>query len=175
MAERTPVVKKYRDALETVIGATMEFLARVPPSNPNPNPNQDPTLTSTSQSHNPAVETPQQSHPDTSNNVTEFSPGFVDAAQESYDRGPQKAATAPLGTGATDGTSFNSELENGVNDVFGYMPELQTSPAPPGRWEGRHGEMGQMDAEWLLSLCEGDGFSLSMLNEMMRFEPSLGA
>jgi hypothetical protein len=32
-----------------------------------------------------------------------------------------------------------------------------------------------MDAEWMLSLCEGDGFSLSILNEMMRFEPSLGA
>ncbi|CAG8974147.1 hypothetical protein HYALB_00002784 [Hymenoscyphus albidus] len=30
MAERTPVVKKYRDALENVIGATMEFLAQAP-------------------------------------------------------------------------------------------------------------------------------------------------
>lgn len=28
MAERTPAVKKYRDALETVISATMEFMAR---------------------------------------------------------------------------------------------------------------------------------------------------
>jgi hypothetical protein len=34
--------------------------------------------------------------------------------------------------------------------------------------------MGQLDAEWLLSLCDGGGFSLSMLNEM-RFEPRLGA
>jgi hypothetical protein len=55
------------------------------------------------------------------------------------------------------------------------MPETHTSPASVGRWEGRHGELGQMDAEWLLSLCEGDGFNLQMLNEMMRFEPSLGA
>ncbi len=68
-------------------------------------------------------------------------------------------------------------IENGGTDseLFDYMPQGQTSPGAEGRWEGRHGEMGQMDAEWLLSLCEGNGFSLQMLNEMMRFEPSLGA
>lgn len=58
------------------------------------------------------------------------------------------------------------------------LPDLgsgSSSPGPAGRWEGRHGEMGQLDAEWLLSLCDGGGFSLSMLNEMMRFEPRLGA
>lgn len=47
-------------------------------------------------------------------------------------------------------------------DVYSYMPQLQSqvSPGAEGRWEGRQGELGQMDAEWMLSLCEGDGFSL---------------
>jgi hypothetical protein len=172
MAERTPVVKKYRDALETVIGATMEFLARVPPSNPH----QEPTITSAStpQTQNPVAKTPQQSHGELPSSVSDFSPGFVGAAQESYVRGSSKVATPSNSLG--DVNQFNAGFENQDNDVFDYMPEMQPSPASAGRWEGRHGEMGQMDAEWLLSLCEGDGsFSLSMLNEMMKFEPSLGA
>ncbi len=46
-------------------------------------------------------------------------------------------------------------------------------------WPEHHGSPGEsnhlMDAEWLLSLCEGDGFSMEMLNDMMRFEPGLAA
>ena len=160
MAERTPVVKKYRDALETVIGATMEFLARLPPA---PEPNlSSPSLTS---------KTPQQKHLDLKGNSVsvDFSPGFASAAQESYVRGSPPAAQdySTYDTGAGIATGLGE-------DVFSYMPQTIGSPGV-GRGEGRHGEMGQMDAEWLLSLCEGDGFSLSMLNEMMRFEPSLGA
>lgn len=143
MAERTPVVKKYRDALENVIGATMEFLAQVPSES-------DP-LTSPAQTRAPV------------DDVAPFSPGFASAAQESYVRGSPKVAG-----------EFATALKDS-GDEFNYVPETQTSPASAGRWEGRHGELGQMDAEWLLSLCEGDGFNLQMLNEMMRFEPSLGA
>lgn len=175
MAERTPVVKKYRDALETVIGATMEFLARLPPSNPAPEPNlSSPIMT---------AKTPQQKHLDLNGsvgvNVPDFSPGFSSAAQESYVRGSARndveTPAANGGVSAPDYSTFDTVVEAGENDVFSYMPETHNSPGAVGRWEGRHGEMGQMDAEWLLSLCEGDGFSLSMLNEMMRFEPSLGA
>jgi hypothetical protein len=32
-----------------------------------------------------------------------------------------------------------------------------------------------MDAERLLNLCEGHGFSMEMLNDVMRFEPGLAA
>ena len=125
MAERTPVVKKYRDALETVMGATMEFLAHAP------EPNRDPLLTSP----------PSAS-------------GDGKKGAESYER---------------------ASISNG-SGTFEYTPdEAGRGSGLERRREGRQGEMGQMDAEWMLSLCEQDGFSLSMLNEMMRFEPSLGA
>lgn len=173
MAERTPVVKKYRDALETVIGATMEFLARMPPSNSSSNQDSSLSSTPTTQAQNPVPKTPQN-HGELTDSLSNFSPGFVGAAQESYLRGSSKVATPS--NGLDDINKFNTGFENGESEVFGYMPEMQPSPASAGRWEGRHGEMGQMNAEWLLSLCEGDGsFSLSMLNEMMKFEPSLGA
>ena len=61
-------------------------------------------------------------------------------------------------------------FETGLEVVEGFI-----LGRAEGRWEGRQGELGQMDAEWMLSLCEGEEFSLQMLNEMMRFEPSLGA
>lgn len=70
---------------------------------------------------------------------------------------------------------YNPTFKDADQDTFDYMPEIHTSPGAAARIEGRAGELGQMDAEWLLSLCEGDGFNLQMLNEMMRFEPSLGA
>jgi len=142
------VVKKYRDALENVIGATMEFLAQVPA--------QDPALTTSPQTH----ATPQPV------DIASFSSSFTSAAQESYVRGSPKSG---------EYTTALKDSSSEADPAFGYMPETQTSPASAGRWEGRHGELGQMDAEWLLSLCEGDGFNLQMLNEMMRFEPSLGA
>ncbi|CZR52342.1 related to C6 transcription factor [Phialocephala subalpina] len=171
MAERTPVVKKYRDALENVIGATMEFLARAPTQAPAPE------QTSPTQTHASVSQTPQQSSRDLPGTIPSFSPGFTSAAQESYVRGSPKAAAAPTpsGSGDVNGSIYAPTFQED-NDVFGYMPQTQTtSPVGEGRWEGRHGELGQMDAEWMLSLCEGDGFSLQMLNEMMRFEPSLGA
>lgn len=103
---------------------------------------------------------------------TGFSPSFVGAAPKSYVRGSPKVGST---SNAADGNSFNTAFEDQGDDVFGYMPDIQNSPLQPAGKANRRGELGQMDAEWMLSLCEGDGFSLSMLNEMMRFEPSLGA
>lgn len=171
MAERTPVVKKYRDALETVIGATMEFLARAS----SPNPNQDQSLTSDPQTQNSPTKTDPKVQREVSSGVIDFPPGFTGVAQESHIRGSPRVADIPMNPDSGEGNQFSSGFEMGDTDVFDYMAELERRPAPPGRLEGRHGEMGQMDAEWLLSLCQGDGFSLSMLNEMMNFEPSLGA
>jgi hypothetical protein len=173
MAERTPVVKKYRDALENVIGATMEFLARVPPkSNPSAGSGPEHNISSPILT----AKTPQSSHLDlhlnNEMNISDFSPGFSSAAQESYVRGSPRGEAN--NSGAQDFSLNTGGTGTVESDVFSYMPETQ-SPEVVGRCEGRHGEMGQMDAEWLLSLCEGDEFSLSMLNEMMRFEPSLGA
>ena len=177
MAERTPVVKKYRDALETVIGATMEFLARLPAlSNPTPELNLSSPMM--------AARTPQQKGLNGNDGVGvgNLSPGVAGAAQESYVRGSPRGDVGNENPSAK--AQGNAEFlfdpvsgagAGGDHDGFSYMPETNHSPGAVGRWEGRHGEMGQMDAEWLLSLCEGDGFSLQMLNEMMRFEPSLGA
>ena len=155
MAERTPVVKKYRDALENVISATMEFLARAPSS-------EDAQLDAS---------TTEQAQIDHTGASSVLTPAFSSTAPESYVRYPLKtdesATTSPDGINLTFG-------DNG-NDVFNYLPQVESSPGAEARREGRLGELGQMDAEWMLSLCEGDGFSLSMLNEMMRFEPSLGA
>jgi hypothetical protein len=168
MAERTPVVKKYRDALENVMNATMEFLAHAPT-----NPNQDPELNSPILTHGSITCTPQQTHHDLPSLLTDFSPGFAGAAQESFVRGTPKPSATP----DVSGDEYSSSFVDEGADVYGYMPQAQAqaSPGAEGRWEGRQGELGQMDAEWMLSLCEGEGFSLQMLNEMMRFEPSLGA
>jgi hypothetical protein len=167
MAERTPVVKKYRDALENVIGATMEFLARAP----QPNSAEETTSGGTpAQVLSSAAQTPQHKVRDLSG-LPPLSPAFSGAAQESYVRGSPKMTSGSTG----DGDGLSMLLGDTDNDLFGYLPQTQPSPGAEGRREGRHGEMGQMDAEWMLSLCEGDGFSLQMLNEMMRFEPTLGA
>jgi len=162
MAERTPVVKKYRDALENVIGATMEFLARAPMPL---KPEQDTAPSSPTQLHASAFKTPQHGTCD----VAE-TPEFSGAAQGSYVRGSPKITATPL----PGGDGLSTLTGDNADGVYGYMPQTQLSPGAEGRWEGRHGEMGQMDAEWMLSLCEGDGFSLQTLNEMMRFEPSMG-
>ncbi|KAG9240678.1 putative Zn(II)2Cys6 transcription factor [Calycina marina] len=141
MAERTPVVKKYRDALETVISATMEFLAD--PQKVQRSPTRlDPTLAS-----------PQQQH-----------------YQNFVDRN-----TDPLNEHFSDSSGLceppDQVLDQNTPDCHDYNPDIKTSAA---RGEGRQGEMGQMDAGWMLSLCEGEGFSLNMLKDIMRFEPSLG-
>ncbi|KAK0120131.1 hypothetical protein ONS95_011539 [Cadophora gregata] len=164
MAERTPVVKKYRDALENVIGATMEFLARAPP----PNSTQDPSLPSNS-AQEPSSERVSQPYLELDGGAASIA--FTGAAQESYLRGSPKRVVDS--NGDVNLASFMDD-DGAEKEDFGYMPQAQTSPGAEGRWEGRHGELGQMDAEWMLSLCEGDGFNLQMLNEMMRFEPSLG-
>jgi hypothetical protein len=62
------------------------------------------------------------------------------------------------------GGTNGSNHPDGANGGGGSGPASRT-------WDGEGGTQ-QVDAEWLLSLCEGDGFSLQMLNEMMRFEPS---
>ncbi|KAH6713972.1 fungal-specific transcription factor domain-containing protein [Leptodontidium sp. MPI-SDFR-AT-0119] len=165
MAERTPVVKKYRDALENVIGATMEFLAHAP----KPNPSQDAALTS-AQTQEPAGESTSQPYLELASGTASIA--FTGAAQESFVRDSPKTRIGEGGDGNFTGFMEDNGAEK---DDFGYMPQAQTSPGAEGRWEGRHGELGQMDAEWMLSLCEGDGFNLQTLNEMMRFEPSLGA
>jgi len=139
MAERTPAVKKYRDALETVIGATMEFLA-------------DPTKIHVQPSFTQPI-SPQQGNQ--RNNE-----GSNVGTSDSNPREPASEYTTPTHT-----------FDNNTPGKYGSTPDVKTSAA---RAEGRQGEMGQMDADWMLSLCEGDGFSVTMLNEMMRFEPSLG-
>jgi hypothetical protein len=123
MAERTPVVKKYRDALETVISATMDFISRVP-------------------APIPATFNIHQS-----------------ISRAHQHRGPQPYTRTPSDPAETSSAGMAGE----------------TAASSPGRWEGRQGELGQMDAEWLLSFCEGEKFNLQMLDEMMKFEPSLGA
>lgn len=139
MAERAPTVKKFRDALETVIGATMEFLAD--PTKIHPQPSIDESIS------------PLQSN---YQNSETFNAGSSD--------GLRRERTSQY---TTPGQTFDDNPARAHNAT----PEAKTSAA---RAEGRQGEMGQMDADWMLSLCEGDGFSLTMLNEMMRFEPSLG-
>ncbi|KAI6715194.1 hypothetical protein JHW43_002312 [Diplocarpon mali] len=157
MAERRPVVKKYRDALENIIGETMEFLAR-PPSDAG----QGPDLT---------LPTPVQhaTKSEMSSGTIPDSTVFTSAAQESYVGEAPKAHVNQIKTAL-------AEDKNLEKKAFDYAPQAQTtSPDAENRWEGRHRESGQIDAEWMLSLCEGDGFDLRMLNEMMRFEPSLEA
>lgn len=123
MAERTPVVKKYRDALETVISATMDFISRAP------------------------------APPPAALNMHQYMP------QVRQHRSPPSH------------TRTRSDLVETPSAGVGG----ETTASSPGRWEGRQGELGQMDAEWLLSFCEGEKFNLQMLDEMMKFEPSLGA
>jgi len=162
MAERTPAVKKYRDALENVISATMEFLARpIPPMNPN----QDPALTSPSQTN---VQVSSAQTPAASSRVV-FTPGLTGLGEDIYIRDNMKTE-GPRGIGERSNANF-TELEG---DVFGYLPQSQMSPQTEELWDGRASGIGHMDADWMLSLCEGDGFSLQMLNDMMRFDPSMG-
>ena len=156
IAERTPVVKKYRDALETVTGATMEFLACLPSvssSTAAPEPTtSSPVMT---------ARTPQQKHIDLNCNglgVGEFSPGFAGTAQESYIRGSPRNGVDTNTDGGNNNSngiaeySFDSNLGNGGggSDVFSYMPETQSRPGAVGRWEGRHARWDR----WMRSGCQ---------------------
>jgi hypothetical protein len=47
--------------------------------------------------------------------------------------------------------------------------------ADRGQGAGRGSNAQQVDAECLLSLCEADGFSLQMLNDMLRFDGAVSA
>ncbi|RDW85575.1 hypothetical protein BP5796_03900 [Coleophoma crateriformis] len=170
MAERTPVVKKYRDALETVIGATMEFMARGPSSTPGPGSNpklHSPTMTTKkTQQSQLSLPTPAS----TVDGHTHFT-----SAQESYVRSSGGQGETPQNDSYAYDQGYEVDGLPSMPDSYPGQDGIASTTSAEARWEGRIGEMGQMDAEWLLSLCEGDGFSLQMLNEMMRFEPSLGA
>ena len=55
----------------------------------------------------------------------------------------------------------------------------QAQSTAAGDWAERHESPGEsnhlMDAEWLLSLCQGGGFSMEMLYNMMRLESGLAS
>lgn len=123
-AERTPAVKKYRDALENVIGATMEFLARVPDSALDPGSEIEPSTQS--QGMRPLNNMPQQV--DVGDLLT-FSPGFAGTAQESYVRGTAKTPTDSNDLEA----SFNMTFDETDASGLVYLPEVQSSPSAEGR------------------------------------------
>lgn len=176
MAERTPAVKKYRDALETVISATMEFMAR---------PTGMEQREIESRADHEVVQSllglSAQQSPDQiklpslkrSRAFLEDDNGSQRTASGSGYGTPRGGQEGLLGsaTGGQDGYDGSRPIYDGWNGGGA------SSAAGSARdWDTpQQSEMHQMDAEWLLSLCEGDGFSLQMLNEMMRFEPSLGA
>jgi hypothetical protein len=90
-------------------------------------------------------------------------------------------------------TEQGSPRKNGSNDAF-YVPWPPVEGYGDGSWgvgdvdvanaveveqnERRESNGGgapqQVDAEWLLSLCEADGFSLQMLNDMLKFDQGAG-
>lgn len=142
MAERTPVVKKYRDALETVINATMEFLS-------------PPTPSLAYQSQFPL--SPQMTRHDLGGDT------LWDSKDQDFVEHKQ---------------GIKRKRERRWTDGDGREGGDKKIKAEDARRQGRIGELGQMDAEWLLSLCgqgegderDGEEFRLGMLGEMMRFE-----
>lgn len=244
MAERTPVVKKYRDALETVISATMEFMSRNPskdgsnqsnvpgaPGIPTPLPQtqgpakpltkqesttmgpppppapkerldspssqthdrkgsfdtfifastspspresyiRSPTLSKT-QPPPQQAQSPQQPYQQTPQHQQHQQPPFASNHPQPYNNTSYGATYTPFAYEAQPAQYSNgSILGFGGDDAMG-MGGVNGGGGLGGRsWHGDGGTgTQQVDAEWLLSLCEGDGFSLQMLNEMMRFEP----
>lgn len=268
MAERTPSVKKYRDALETVISATMEYMGRSPDSTPRM-PHSD--LSNTPGQHrrmssgrpgsreNEVNEngkrnrgdmgpppTPVQSQSGQQVAWEGLSPVNTSAAapwqRESFVRSPALSNSSLTDMLSTQVSSPGMWTSGGLNGNTGHnvVPELsqpdyatsytpfayEAHPPPSSTsifdddlfaslkqpvhsrptstttqefryakpssqvhtnngnqranlapenkdrtWDGGGGTQ-QVDAEWLLSLCEGDGFSLQMLNDMMRFDGS---
>lgn len=176
MAERTPAVKKYRDALETVIGATMEFMAR---------PTGMEHRGIESRADHEVVQSllglSAQQSPDQIKlpNLKRSRAFLDDDSGNGLRNGSERGSGYATPRGGPEGISGSGTQEGyeGSRTAYEGWSAGSASGAGSSRdWDApQQPEMHQMDAEWLLSLCEGDGFSLQMLNEMMRFEPSLGA
>lgn len=92
-----------------------------------------------------------------------------------------------LCTPFTYGTQEGNATGMFDDDIFGARQEKTSSLAEKNGQGSSGGGVGgadkaweaeapsnQVDTDWLLSLCEGDGFSLQMLNEMMRLDGGVG-
>jgi hypothetical protein len=182
MAERTPAVKKYRDALETVINATEEFMSRDPQKDASPAGGAPrdadhevvQSLLGLSSQHSPEVSHRNKSfNPGPQMGGNEQSSGNMQNANDympNYGNSGAIRNHIPLVSDPMFEAQRSALWEN-ANGMT--MPQGWAGPSEGGG-SARMGE-GLMDPEWLLSLCEGDGFSLQMLNEIIRFEPGAGA
>lgn len=181
MAERTPAVKKYRDALETVISATMEFMARPTgmeqrgiESRADHEVVQSLLGLSAQQSPDqiklPSLKRNRAFLDDDNNNGGGGSAGQRNGSERGSGYATPRPGQDSMSGPSSDGYEGSRPVYETWNGGSNTGSSRDWDAPPP-----QQPEMHQMDAEWLLSLCEGDGFSLQMLNEMMRFEPSLGA
>lgn len=187
MAERTPVVKKYRDAFEAVISATMEFMAR-PTSSSNPTAalpsiqNGDSSMNNDKSLANSQSQDHQGFHSRSGSGTSSHMDSQTHLATSLHES-PKQFSTQFLPGSVT----FTPEYNSWQPDQFfspatpsqqpppEYQPEYQPSSRGNAfKWPANSPSDEQhVDEEWLLSLCEGGGFSLDMLHQIMSVEPSM--
>lgn len=182
MAERTPVVKKYRDALETVISATMEFMSRPSDMEQRAIDSRDDHDVVQSFLGLSAQQSPDQMKLPNLKRSLAFSDDDNGGGRRSGSGsgyvasrvGHRERILSPSGAseGYDDSRQPYERLNGGVGSASSSSRDWEGPPQPSQQQPEMHH---QMDEEWLLSLCEGDEFSWHKLNEMMRLEPSLGA
>lgn len=168
MAERTPVVKKYRDVLEAVINSAMDFISR---SDESSAPSLQGAQTSNNRPANAGLFSKEdhqvvlsllglsaQQTPD-QNQV----PGSL-ATSPRTQTFPSNTDTIPHKSQALheplQGPSMNAEFHSHINQY--------------GRGESRDWDLGlgepYLGDEWGQNLWEGDRFSFQMLNQMMTLD-----
>lgn len=169
MAERTPVVKKYRDVLETVITSAMEFISRSPVH----------TNSSFHDQHSGDHRETNRMFSKDDHQVVLSLLGL--SAQQAPDQNqiPKSLATSPqtgnfpppaTSIAGHQRVSFESVQNSSMNAEF----SIASNPYVRGgnrEWDLGLGEP-YLAEEWGQNLWEGDRFSFQMLNQMMTLDTS---
>lgn len=202
MAERTPSVKKYRDALESVISATMDHMSKTKPNPSSPPPSSSAAKKGWEREQSGGKRSgmsfmlnqgmsvgptgmggfPNSPYPMAGNGQVLSPPELSPKSHRERELRNTFPAPVPCPDdtrkwfdASSPSMDFGNSSGSGGGNLFGDGGLGEGNEEGLGQGLGGYGaDMQQMDAEWLLSLCEGDGFSLQMLNDMMRFEPGLG-
>ena len=174
MAERTPVVRKYRDALEAVISTTMEFMARSSSTTASPHHHTQNSGTSMNNKKRPANLQPQDQQGPNHRDGSGSSPHLdsQNCLAPSLRESPKQPPTQFLPSNLTFTPDYTSWQPNQFSSpvTSSRQPQPESQPQSPSRgsafkWPGNSPNDEQhVDVEWLLSLCEGGGFSLDMLH-----------
>lgn len=178
MAERTPVVRKYRDAIEAVISATMEIVAPFNSTTVSKSENSARSSSKRSADDQPQDQQRVQSRPRLGSGTltpidTRSYPGPTLVGEASKEPSVQSMSRNEVFTPDYSLWQANQFFAQATP----YRQPQSEFELPPPKFNGPSLLPGNspndeqpVDMEWLFSLCEGGELSLEMLQQMTSIE-----